>query len=456
MAAKAEYPEVIDINNMYSFIRTSPDNRTPYQWLGALAIMAFVILGTHSSIFSLAAFALTAAQLVFGDEEYSWKLCFFLFSFSTIFKLSPNSTSLFTYLMLLFDIVLFINRRTLPPLWILFAIYMVAVPYISLEFSSFHLLKWIKLLCGLLMMLYFFDRDSIGDADELFLYFIAGVILASLTYYLDSGFFRISRYKYEVGIYYAGMSEEEANLRRFAGLYNDPNYYSVNVIISMCLAVFLLHRRKIPMPLFALIMALCFYFVKETYSKSSFLMLAIPILAFLYSNKLGKRRILQFFSIAGISLVVIYLFLTDGGSAFGVIFKRLSTSGGDLNSLTTGRLKLWIIYLNDLWPHPMVVLFGRGINAPLVNGVGTHNVYVQMLWNLGLVGSGILMGILLQIFHTAPRRAKGNYLNNCVLLSLIIMYFFLGMLFYYDPPYHLIIAFITKNLKLDEYPSVAA
>ena len=441
---------------MYGNVEKTIDDRKIWQWMGTMGLMALVILGTHSSIFALAAFALTAAQLVFGDEEYSWKLCFFLFSFSTIFKLSPNSTSLFTYLMLLFDIVLFINRRTLPPLWILFAIYMVAVPYISLEFSSFHLLKWIKLLCGLLMMLYFFDRDSIGDADELFLYFIAGVILASLTYYLDSGFFRISRYKYEVGIYYAGMSEEEANLRRFAGLYNDPNYYSVNVIISMCLGIFLLHRRKIPMPLFALIMALCFYFVKETYSKSSFLMLAIPILAFLYSNKLCNRKILQFFSIAGISLVVIYLFLTDGGSAFGVIFKRLSTSGSDLNSLTTGRLKLWTNYLNDLWPHPMAVLFGRGINAPLVNGVGTHNVYVQMLWNLGLVGSGILMGILLQIFHTAPRRAKGNFLNNCVLLSLIIMYFFLGMLFYYDPPYHLIIAFITKNLKLDEYPSVAA
>ena len=325
-------------------------NRLLWQWAGTLGIAALVVLGTNSAIFALAALGLTAVQFVFGDEDYSWKLIFFLFSFAKIFKLSPNSTSLFTYLILLLDVVLFIKYRTLPPLWIFFAIYTVAIPYLAMEFSSFHLLKWIKLLCSLLMMFYFVQRDTEDDEDELFMYFIVGVILASLTYYLDSSFFRVSRYTFDIGVFYDGMSDAERDLVRFAGLYSDPNYYSVNVVISMCLTVILFHREKIKLPVFALLMVVQLYFIKETLSKSALLMSAVPLMMFLYSNHLKRRRTLQMASIVMFSVALIYLIVTGGGEMFSTVFGRLSADKGDLNSLTTGRFNVWVYNMEYFSP----------------------------------------------------------------------------------------------------------
>ena len=433
----------------YGYAAESTHNRRHYQWAGALSVVSIIVLGTHSAIFALAALGIAAMQIVFGDEDFSWKLIFILFSFANIFKLAPNSTSLFTYLILLFDVMLFIKHRTLPSLWIFFAIYTVAVPFIAMESSYFKLIRWVKLLCSLLMMFYFFEREKKGNEDELFLYFVVGVILASLTYHLDSGFFRVSRYTFDIGVFYDGMSDAERDLVRFAGLYSDPNYYSVNVIISMCLTVILFHREKIKLPVFALLMAVLLYFIKETYSKSALLMSAVPLMMFLYSNHLKRRRTLQMASIVMFSVALIYLIVTGGGEMFSTVFGRLSADKGDLNSLTTGRFNVWVYNMEYFMEHPWQFLFGKGINAPLINNKGHHNVYIEMLWHLGLIGEGMIFALLEQICHIVPQRPKRNPLNYCVLFCAAVMYFFLSMLFYFDPPYHLMIAFTVLNMNME-------
>lgn len=434
--------------SQYRYTGEEGNNRRVYQWAGALSIVALIVLGTHSAIFAFGALCIAAIQIVFGEEDYSWKLIFIIFSFANIFKIGPDTTSLFTYLILLFDVILFIKRRTLSPLWFFFAIYTVAVPFISMEMSCFHLLKWIKLLCSLMMMFYFFERDKKDDVDELFLYFIVGVILASLTYHLDSGFFRVARYTFDQTVWYEGMSEAEAGMLRFAGLYSDPNYYSINVIISMCLAVILYFRDKIKLPVFALFMAILFYFIKSTYSKSALLMSCVPLLLFFYSNHLKQRQKLQVFSFIMISVALIYLMGTGGGEIFGTVFGRLSSAEGDINALTTGRFNIWIYNIEFFLEHPWRFLFGKGINSPLINGKAHHNVYLEMLWHLGLIGTIMIFEMLSQILYIIPQRQDRNMMNYCVLFCAMAMYFFLSTLFYFDAPYHLMIAFTVMNMDL--------
>ena len=446
---------MIKLVNRYAYAGGSTNNRTPYQWSGALSIVALVVLGTHSPIFALGAMGIAAMQIVFGEEDFSWKLIFFLFSFANIFKLAPGSTSLFTYLILLFDVMLFIRHRTLPPLWIFFAIYTVAVPFISMDASNFNLLRWIKLLCSLLMMCYFFEWEQKGNEDEIFIYFIVGVILASLTYYLNSGFFRITRYVLSDNtVTYRGVSEAERVMMRFSGLYSDPNYYSVNVIISMCLVVILFHRDRISMPVSGLLIAVLLYFVKETYSKSSLLMMVLPICMFLYSNQIKRKGGLQAAAIVGIVAVIVYLLATGGGSMFSVVFSRLSSAEGDLNSLTTGRFNIWMNNIAYFAEHPGALLWGQGINAKLLNGRAHHNVYLEMLWHLGVVGGCMFFSLLRQILNSTSHRKKRNPLNGSILCCIVVMYSFLSVLFYFDPPYHIMIAFTVLNMDLSYHEAL--
>lgn len=441
--------------SQYRFAEQTPQNRGIYQWAGALGIVALVVLGTHSPIFALGALGIAALQIVFGEEDFSWKLIFILFSFANIFIPAPGSTSLFTYLILLFDVMLFIRHGTLPTLWIFFAIYTAAVPFISMDASNFNLLRWIKLLCSLLMMCYFFEREQKGNEDEFFIYFIVGVILASLTYYLNSSFFRITRYVMSDNtLIYRGMSEAERGMMRFSGLYSDPNYYSVNVIISMCLAVILLHRDRISIPVFGLLIAVLLYFVRETYSKSSLLMTVLPICMFLYSNQIKRKRGLQAAAIVGIVAVIVYMLATEGGSMFSVVFSRLSSSEGDLNSLTTGRFNIWMNNIEYFAEHPGALLWGQGINAKLLNGRAHHNVYLEILWHFGVVGGYMLFRLLRQILNSTSHRKKRNPLNGSILCCIVVMYFFLSMLFYFDPPYHIMIAFIVLNMDLSYHEAL--
>ena len=134
---------------------------------------------------------------------------------------------------------------------------------------------------------------------------------------------------------------------------------------------------------------------------------------------------------------------------FSTVFGRLSAAKGDLNALTTGRFNVWVYNFEYFGEHPWQFLFGKGINSPLINNKGHHNVYIEMLWHLGLIGELMVFALLAQICHIVPRKAKRNPMNYCVLLCPAVMYFFLSVLFYFDPPYHLMIAFTVLNLDLD-------
>lgn len=132
-----------------------------------------------------------------------------------------------------------------------------------------------------------------------------------------------------------------------------------------------------------------------------------------------------------------------------VVLDRFKVASGDINKLTTGRFNLWSTYWKYLWNNPRSFLCGEGIGASLLNGKGPHNVYVEILYHLGAIGGILLLCILRQISRLISRWNKKNIMNYSILLCIIIMYFFLSELFYFDAPFHLCIAFVVLNMNLD-------
>ena len=423
-----------------------PNTGKVFRWLGLVGICGLTVLGTASSVFTLLAFAVVAIQIVFGDEDFSWQMIFALNSFSTIFKLSPGSTSLFTYILLLLCVMLFLKRRTIPPSWLLLAIYLVAVPVLTVQLKAFNVLKWIKLLCGLLLAYYYFDDNAPRNDTEVFWAFIFGLLGASFTRLIDSHVFRIERFLEEIDTV-GDAGKEFMDVVRYAGLSNDANYYTVNLIISLCLLIILLYERKTSLPLFLALAAMLLYFDVSTYSKSAMLMLILPISVFVYTVKKSGRRSLRVLLILGAAGAVAFLVITGGG-AFGVVLSRLSAGEGDLSKLTTGRTTIWLWNLEFFAKHPGWFLIGKGINAALINGRGHHNTYIECIYHLGLIGSGLLPSLLGQ---TGPSKhpKHRNLLNYCILITVLIMYMFLSALLFYDFPFQIILVLIVLNMDFD-------
>ena len=103
---------------------------------------------------------------------------------------------------------------------------------------------------------------------------------------------------------------------------------------------------------------------------------------------------LQLIARAGIAVVllaaisIVIVLSTDFGT---ILQERMSTGlqTGDLQSVSSGRTRFWTDALGDMAEYPMSFITGLGWEAyfqSIGRRYATHNVYLDRLYNLGLIG----------------------------------------------------------------------
>ena len=411
------------------------------KWILAFTIFACAALGTFQGLFSLIGFAIFVYVVAFCSSTDTLFLMVFTVSFANIFKTSPSAQSLFTYVMLgyvVYKIVM--GHGASNEFWVTFVLLLLFSGAQSL--MSVNILRTIKFLANFLFV-YFALGDARGHEKDVFLGYTVGVITSSATAWLDV---LPNLYKY-IKNKSIGVSSEY--LDRFAGMYDDPNYYTVNVIISLCLLVVLYHRKELKTVPFAILSLVLLFFSVMTYSKSAFLMLIIPVLFFLYSNSKNGRYFLQMICLVG--LFVFALYLVAGKVDFLSAVLQRFQNAENLNQLTTGRFDLWQKYLKSFSKSILHLFVGNGYGAKLVGGKAAHNTYIDMIHYLGLVGIFLMLRL---IYVTAKDYQFGiirrSFLNYSIIIVMVIMYFFLSELFYFDLPFHILLAIIVWNMKIDK------
>lgn len=417
------------------------------RWFVSAILALLILFGTFHSVFSLIAFVLCGLMLVFVDKEDVLYQIFFIMPMANIFKMSPGTQSFFTIIILAFVVLHLVLPRKATLLVVLFAVYVLLG---EIWGGAFNLFRTIKLICNLLFLSSVLNSKVDIDHRKVFFSYIIGNIVASVFGMMDSSMFKIHSY---IGLKELGglLEPGEEQIYRFAGLYEDPNYYSIGLIVSLTLLLVLNHRNEIKTGVMMLFAVPIVYFIVMTYSKSAFLMLALFIVFWMYSLYLKKKYfsiVVIFTAAAGVLLLALF-----GRIPFlQVIMDRFLEAGaaeGDLNAMTTGRFDLWMMYTRFFVKHFTSAIFGRGISSELLNGWGAHNTYIDIVYFLGAIGGTLLVAILTAISIQSVRvKARRNILNYSVIIFILIMYFFLSELFYFDPPFHLFLAFMVLNLSL--------
>ncbi len=413
------------------------------------AILALLILfGTYRNVFSLAAFLIFGLMLVFCDRETNLLQIFFVLPMANIFKLSPGVQSFFTIIILIYVILHLVLPRQATFIVAVFAVYIISGQLLAGDLNIF---RAVKLIFNLLFLSCILNKETEIRNKELFLSYITGNLVASVFGLLDSSFFKIESF---VGAKSLGEAGEEELIYRFSGLYADPNYYNVGIIISLCLLVILFYKNEINSFVLGLFSMLLVYFLIMTYSKSALIMLFLPIFMFLFSLHHKKNYVAIVISILTIAAVIV-LVLTGQIDAFDVVLERISESetseGMDINALTTGRFALWTGYIKYLINNLGVGIFGSSIAAGLVNSRASHNTYIDLFYYLGAVGTALLFSILMVISKQSRTvTIKRNFINYSVAICMIVMYFFLSELFYFDPPFHIYIAIAVLNMPFEK------
>lgn len=410
-------------------------------WLFCFLIAALLLFGTHFRVLTLCAFALAAAYIVIEKKIYSIYMLFFIMPFSPIFKISAG-TSFFTYLELLF-VIMYIIRKNMKlsgvePSILLFIFFLIIN-------QCLHGVLNITITTRFFVFLFFLvavvNEEFPNENKNLMLMYITGVITSSLIAMLDSPYFQIAQL--------SQMKQERVNgvyVTRFSGLYGDPNYYVVNLILAMALLIVLFVKKKLSLLQTSILMLFLVYFTSQTGSKSGLFMIAVVAVFFVYQLFARGHYILCSMSTAFLIFALLAIF-SGKIEMFSVVLSRLAVSSA---GLTSGRAEnKWSVFLAYFLENPLRLVFGRSIAFFELDGNAAHNTYIDLLYELGIVGTVLFLHIIKNAKSKVQFR-KRNLLNYCVLATILLMYFFLSELQYFDPPFHIAFAILVMNMDLSE------
>jgi len=407
------------------------------KWIVNPVIGLLITLGTRSSMFTYLAVLLAVASIALYNEIDSLCVLLFSLSFTHIFKSAPGSTSFFIILMLFYVGWNILRTRQFSHIIgeiIVFVSYVVVVHLANGMMQIAQLLKF----AANFLFLYVATRDAdYKRSKDLFLSYVCGVLFSSLLV--------VSEAFPQIVFYMDGNFEAD----RFCGMHSDPNYYGVNLIISLCLVVVMYHRKEIPVWLTLVLTGLLIWFCSLTVSKMVFLMLLIPCMLFMYSNFINRRIWLQFVFM-GILVALVSMVLSGQIDAFDAVLKRFE-SVDDAASLTTGRSVKWEEYFSYIFGSMRVMLFGEGLNAPysLASHGVPHNTYIDFLYNLGFVGTAGWIWSISRIFSINVRVFKRKIINVSLFACVMLTWISLSELTYFDLPFHLFLAFVVWNIPMD-------
>lgn len=404
--------------------------------MGTIALCALgtalIVVSLYMSQVVVAAFALLAFSFVFCSSTQIFSILFYLMPFAAIFKMGPGSTSFFTMLEL-WALVLFFYRKLMIDgvlITLLSALFLIAFVRSYSAISSI-----LKLLIVVLLFYCFARGEEKQNSRRHTSFFLSGLVVSSvLGFYKE----RIPRMLWM----YDDLNYDLINGRmtmRYSGLFQDPNYYSVALILCiLLLGITLLAKRSRHRMIMSAALITLVIFGAITYSKSFLFMLVAVMLIVTLQNDLTKGAILVLSAFA----IGIFLYIIDPGGIFTGIIFRLRY--GDF---TTGRTEIWALYLPSLIENAGAFLFGHGLDVT-IGGRAQHSIFIEGLYEIGLIGSVLYAASLLRIIHISKRRIKRNLGNYFGFIIIIVMFAFINGLTSFEMPFYLMLSLMLYNCDL--------
>ncbi len=405
-----------------------------------LLLAVCIYFGIRNTNFYLVAISLTVVSVAFGGHKHVFSQLFFLLPFAMIYKMSSTSTSLFTigYILSTAIILLryaigkgFTNGKCVNPKLIplLSALTLYLFPGAVDDFQAM-----IKLVCGFVLLLVFIQVCNPEESVDYIISYSCGFLFSS---YL--GLSKLSNPL--INQYFKGGNSEYIggeSVVRFSGLFEDPNYYSIGVIIAIFLLVRVFLSLKKPLLKF-----FCFllaggltYFGLITYSRIYYIALLMLVVYFVIQSK-SKVLTIAFVLVLSVAIAPVILNST--------IYSNIMNRFMD-DDISNGRLQIWSRYLNNIFSSPVSILFGQGVGAKLVGGTGCHNTYIELLYTVGFFGGVIYLRLIIKTM-----RQKGSMLHSLMdrlLLPTIfcVMIFTLGCLKTIEFQFYLMMLWISYYL----------
>ena len=380
---------------------------------------------------------ITIVTSFFGKFDSAYYQLFFTLPFTMIYKLSPSSSSLFVYVVLVSTITLIVRKQSLGKDQLLFLIIFASYIIVGMGKNYTTVLKMIS---GFALFYIFVAKISSANFKNHIIAFSLGMILSSSIGLLKGNWQRLDMYYSNMKTIYIG----DVQSFRFTGLYLDPNYYSISVIFALTLCLMLFLCKDGNRIFLGAMIGMLLIFGIMSYSKMFLLTACIVILIFVLSRLRSLKQTL---------LTMVVLLICGGG-----LYKWMQSSGyiqimtdrifdGDIS---TGRFGIWKSYIKYIIDSPKTLLFGDGLGAEYLAVGGPHNTYIEIIYFLGLIGEIIFALVLFSTFRVKKYNNKRSIINYALPTLFCIMIAPLGCLTINDLMFYFILIWIGLNYDVND------
>lgn len=312
--------------------------------------------------------------------------------------------------------------------------------YVVYPFSGTYFVKELGFALVLMAMLMFMQNvDIVNEFRSLFNYWTTGLLAACTIFYIKY----IRRFGISKALsFIAGLGKNSDDDVLYFTFYKDPNMVSrlcgITVIILIILLIYNKeYQLKVNKPTNITLIIGFIFFGMVSGAMSLYLILAVGgILMFVamfkdlkLKNALGKTVIIQFGVLAGITGVMIFM-----PNAVNRMTRDLFE--GDISS---GRMDIWIDYMNVFIEHPFVPFFGVGLQdyqlkmSELygITSMLLHNVVLEVIVSWGIIGMVILAFLLKFLISECrgEREEKTPFVSFIPLITVFVV-FLTGNFFY--------------------------
>lgn len=219
--------------------------------------------------------------------------------------------------------------------------------------------------------------------------------------------------------YYRGTLSSEAGVA-------DQNGLAANILFALWMAIDLFMntkgKKKLLYAAAALSMSASIIMLA---SRGALVAFFASALVYFFMRRKEIKPIVVVGMIVAVVLLFVYYEKTNPGVLSRLSLESVQADGGN------GRLDVWMATLDLLLANPIRLLFGYGYGTEAEVGflgvgrvIGTHNVYLEHLATMGVIGFILLLWILLPILKKAARNK--DYLSVALMVSMMMICMFLG------------------------------
>lgn len=413
-----------------------------HDWVYVLFFLLFLLSNRVSSVFAIPLLLIILIKIFVSSNEDNYYLILFLIPNVRILDCTGN-IHLINIVMAITAIIYIIRRRnniTRDTLLALLALMVIefshAFLYSNIGDTLFiDINLWVDYLVCLMFIT---DEDIEIDFNKSINFLTAGALMSAAVIFLSDT--DVMNSLINVSYY------------RFSAYGNDPNYYSVYLILSIAGAFWKIQKTGKVIRNIIPILALSFLgFLTSSKMFVFVLIFMFVVNIFLLILKSERKSLKAFggiFVILAVVFVTAYSQVKDLFDRFLERFSDTQYSGSLLNKLTSGRSDIQVTYLSRMSMNPLLLLFGAGIRYGTYYGmIVTHNTYLDLFVSYGVVGTFILVFLTLRVI--LPMMAKGRRFEDYIpLFSFAISIFALSCLsadmFYYL----LVFSLLPLKLKL--------